>query len=288
MPDHVTGPTPIGVVLGRMSEAWEPANCGDCGKEFLRRAGAADHICPTCAMSAARRVALLAEERRVIDNLERWIPAWLMKAGLTRRELGATWDGIPPKLARILAHPPLEVRAMLAGALPAHGFGLAGDAGTGKTFALAALVRRMAEARWRAWAPAEGLRATRPWLAWVHWPERVNRMRVLSTVDGGLEDVERMIGSLAAAEVLVLDDLGAERLRGEYVDDWAASQLDGLVDRRYNDLRPTWFTTNLGGEEFLGRYGARLFSRLCSENALIRVPGGPDLRLIKPDAGGVS
>lgn len=286
MVDEKQHPEPIGVVLSRLQERWEQAVCAECGGGFLRRSGDEIGICPSCSSGRDRREALAEEAARVIQNMPRWAPAWLMKAGMSRRELTASFDQIPPRLARILAHPPLEVRALGAGALPEHGFGLSGDAGTGKTFALAAIMRQMLEARWRLWAPTDGMRATRPWLAWVHWPERVNRMRVLSTVDGGLEDVERMIAGLAEIEVLVLDDLGAERLRGEYVEDWAASQLDGLIDRRYNDLRPTWFTTNLSGEEFLGRYGARLWSRLCSENSLVRLPSGPDLRIMKP--GGAS
>jgi len=278
-----SGPEQLGVVLSRLQERWVQGDCADCARPFLRPPDHTVALCPACQMKADRREALSGEAARVIQNMERWVPAWLLKAGMSRRELGATWDGIPPKVARVLTHPPLEVRAMGAGRLPPHGFGLSGDAGTGKTFALAVLVRSMLEARWRAWAPEEGLKATRSWLAWVHWPERVNRMRVLSTVDGGLEDVERMISGLCQIEMLVLDDLGAERLRGEYSDDWAASQLDVLVDRRYNDLRPTWFTTNLSGEEFLGRYGARVYSRLCGENAFVSVPAGPDLRIVKPE-----
>jgi hypothetical protein len=278
-------PEPISLVLDRMRQAWAPVPCSACQQDFLRPDGSDAQVCPACAVAVSKRAVIEAEAERVIANLDRWIPVWLSKAGLSKRELTATWSGVPAKLARLLSHPPLEVRAMLAGGVPAHGFGLAGDAGTGKTFALAAIVKAMTVARWRAWAPLDGIRATRPWLAWEHWPERVNEMRVRSMSDGGFERVAGMMDSLSTIEVLVLDDLGAERLRGEYADDWAASQLDGVIDRRYNDLRPTWFTTNLGGEEFLGRYGARMYSRLCGANAMLQVPSGPDLRIVKPVGG---
>jgi DNA replication protein DnaC len=80
----------------------------------------------------------------------------------------------------------------------------------------------------------------------------------------------------------VIDDLGAERFVGaSYAEDWAASQLDLLVDGRYNDMRPTWYTTNLSPKEFLERYGPRLFSRLTAENPMLRVPTIPDMRRAK-------
>jgi DNA replication protein DnaC len=79
----------------------------------------------------------------------------------------------------------------------------------------------------------------------------------------------------------MLDDLGVERVRGRYDEDWAASQLDYLVDQRYNEMRPTWYTTNLSKPEFTDRYGSRLHSRLCGENPLYAVAAGHDLRMTR-------
>jgi len=84
--------------------------------------------------------------------------------------------------------------------------------------------------------------------------------------------------------VLVLDDLGAERAKGDYSEEWTSSLLDLVIDRRYNEMRATWWTANLGAEEFAARYGTRLWSRLTGANPAVMVPSGPDLRVV-PEKG---
>lgn len=277
--DRVGEPTPVGEALRLLTMNWVVGKCPQCGRDTMRLEGAEPGLCAGCreATVAGERVA--SEYARLMQNMEPWLTAWLLKAGLSRRELTATVAGIPAPVRRAIGHPALGVQRMLQGECPEHGFGLSGTAGTGKTFALAAAFRDMAAARWRLWGPTEGLRATRRWLCWLHWPEATNRMRVEATKDGGLERVENWVARWADVECLMLDDMGAERMRTEYGEDWATAQLDLLVDSRYNNLRPTWWTTNLHPDEFMERYGARLFSRLCGANALVRVPDSADMRM---------
>jgi DNA replication protein DnaC len=87
---------------------------------------------------------------------------------------------------------------------------------------------------------------------------------------------------MAAARVLVLDDLGTEILH----DGWR-SQFDDLLDERYGAMRKTILTTNLppaseketNPPSFKARYGARIADRIrqdghivvCSESSM-RVP----------------
>jgi DNA replication protein DnaC len=107
-----------------------------------------------------------------------------------------------------------------------------------------------------------------------------SEVRVIAAREqGGYAEAETMMKRLATVPALVLDDLGGERMRAEYEDDWVASMLDLLIDRRHNAMLPTWYTTNLARNEFMDRYGARLLSRLCGENTLVTVPAGPDMRM---------
>jgi hypothetical protein len=80
------------------------------------------------------------------------------------------------------------------------------------------------------------------------------------------------------AHVLVLDDLGAER-----VTDWTAAAVDNLVRKRYNAERPTIITSNLSTADFRRRVGPRLLSRLAETTQAV-VADGPDYRTERPES----
>lgn len=89
------------------------------------------------------------------------------------------------------------------------------------------------------------------------------------------------------AELLVLDDLGAERLT-----DWVEETMSLIVNTRYNERRPTIFTSNYEnvpadeGEmnSLLVRVGFRLHSRLWEMCEFLEYDG-PDYRNLPPNAG---
>lgn len=88
------------------------------------------------------------------------------------------------------------------------------------------------------------------------------------------------------AELLVLDDLGAERLT-----DWVEETMSLIVNTRYNERRPTIFTSNYedipeDGElqSLLVRVGFRLHSRLREMCEFLEYDG-PDYRNLPPNAG---
>lgn len=72
--------------------------------------------------------------------------------------------------------------------------------------------------------------------------------------------------ALAACDLLVLDDLGAEQasdMSGKRtMTPWGQSTLFLIVDERYRYRKPTLFTTNLTPTELKGRVGDRTYSRL--------------------------
>jgi DNA replication protein DnaC len=88
------------------------------------------------------------------------------------------------------------------------------------------------------------------------------------------------------AELLVLDDLGSERLT-----DWVEETMSLIVNTRYNDRKLTIFTSNyedIPGDDLntlLARVGFRLHSRLREMCTFLEYEG-PDFRDLPPNAGG--
>lgn len=268
--------------MDKILAGWTEAECSWCKGKFYTIIGVTSQTaCMDCIEKNKKAEKAQAEFATVTANLDAWIPRWLQKAGMSIRETQAEYAQIPQYLKTAIGDPSLGVGMVLDGRLPRHGFGLSGSAGGGKTFALAAMFKMSVRENWFRRCPQEGMKGTNIWLSWVRWPEKVNQWRVGSMQDKGIEKVMLEVEKMSKIEALVLDDLGAERLKGEYSDDWATSQLDLLIDKRYNAMKPTWFTTNLTPQEFAARYGARMWSRLCGENPLVRIGGHPDLRIHK-------
>ena len=71
-----------------------------------------------------------------------------------------------------------------------------------------------------------------------------------------------MIQRYTAAGLLVLDDVGAERLRETGEDSWAADILYRIVGRRHVAMKPTVFTSNLTLGEVKVRVGERITERI--------------------------
>ncbi len=204
------------------------------------------------------------------------------QAGMSSREMTADANLIP-RAVRDAMQPAVSSFVAITNGQPVRkGFGLSGTAGVGKSFALACMFRQgaVAVARARLDRGCNVTEAAIPWFLWRRWPEVVNRLRVTSTREGGLEQVESILAPLYTTPCLVLDDLGAERVKN-YEDDWATSQLDLLVDHRHGAMLPIWWTTNLHREAVATRYGVRFYSRLCGDNPLLEVGRAADQRLRK-------
>jgi DNA replication protein DnaC len=90
---------------------------------------------------------------------------------------------------------------------------------------------------------------------------------------GGL-DVDML--QYETTPLLVLDDLGAERLT-----EWAGDQLQRLAHTRSHNGRPIIVTTNLSGAEIRARYTPRLIERLFGGARLVTIDG--DSRRNIPD-----
>lgn len=84
---------------------------------------------------------------------------------------------------------------------------------------------------------------------------------------------EHALAEYAAADLLVLDDLGAERPT-----EWTGERLYALINRRWLEERPTVATTNLEPDPLREALGERVFSRLVGNDAVVLRLAGKDRR----------
>ena len=109
---------------------------------------------------------------------------------------------------------------------------------------------------------------------------------VRDTYNRSVEETEmEVLQPLLAADLLVLDDLGAER-----TSEWVQETLGLVVNTRYNAKRPTIFTSNLvdspdntDPRSFTFQLGARTRSRLIEMCDWIEIQGA-DVREVGPHA----
>jgi DNA replication protein DnaC len=127
-----------------------------------------------------------------------------------------------------------------------RGFTVLGDHGSGKTWEAMALARALlVEDR----IPVQTVTA----------PELLELLR-----PGGSGD----IGQFKVAPVLVLDDLGTEK-----VTDWVDEQLYTIAGFRASRNLPMIITSNLEPDQIKKRYDARLVQRLFGGSTLLHIKG---------------
>jgi len=148
---------------------------------------------------------------------------------------------------------------------------LMGGTGVGKTHLIVALLKGLIE------KGAEGL--------FVDYQELLKRIQ--SSYDpAALTAEHRVVRPVLETEVAVIDDLGSNRIT-----DWVEDTINYLLNRRYNEKKPTLITANLKDERMTGaagervthatfeeRLGARVSSRLREMCRLVEIVA-PDYRL---------
>ena len=183
----------------------------------------------------------------------------------------AVMNRIPKEIKQRL--PQKSVKSLNGGEYPEKGFGIGGNTGGGKSMALAAILKTCFKEKAKANAPKMGhFNIAR--VLWSCWPDEVNYLRA-HALDS---DTAERILALQTVPLLILDDLGRERIRGSYAEDWAASQLDGIINHRYRHEMPILWTTNVPAAHLVVLYGSALVSRLTGDNPLIWFNDLPDMR----------
>lgn len=238
--------------------AWQERNRREASKAEIaaaerERARLPEPVCPTCDGARFVYTRAIGAGPHDVAPCEcmplRERAAW---SGIDRRYQGATLDTFEPLDGKAEA---LEACRAWDGR---RSVVLTGETwGTGKThLGVGLLMRRL----------AEGGRAR-----FVSVPDFLEGLR--SRFDPNAGDQAQAYAERYAAEpLLMLDDLGAER-----VTDWTREAVRVLIDRRYRLERPTIVTTNCASEGELADYiGGAVVSRL-RDAMWIRVAGA-DMR----------
>ena len=88
-----------------------------------------------------------------------------------------------------------------------------------------------------------------------------------------LPDTDAVIDKYSKVELLVIDDLGAEK-----GSEWVIETLFMIINRRYEDMKPMFVTSNLSPSELAEKLGDRFMSRLCGHDTVIEKLSGDDYR----------
>lgn len=92
-------------------------------------------------------------------------------------------------------------------------------------------------------------------------------LRIRGTFNKNSEFTEEQImRRLIEIEVLVLDDMGAEKMT-----DWAETTIYNLIDQRYRHEKPIIITTNLNLSEIGDRIGPRTMDRLAESYVNVKL-----------------
>ena len=130
---------------------------------------------------------------------------------------------------------------------PTRGLFFFGKAGTGKTHLVAKIAQE-----------------TKLQTKFVKMAKLLLELR--SNFGGDSWENEKIIEKLSKVELLIIDDLGAEKMS-----DWVAETLYLLIDERYGNMKPTIITSNFSLEELEERIGDRICSRIMAMCRLVRV-----------------
>lgn len=149
---------------------------------------------------------------------------------------------------------PHDVRSLL----------LLGPTGTGKTYQAYAALRRAVTTAIKV---RSGLYYTRNWQA-MTYADLCASLRP----HGRDYDPEAVFAGYLRKDILLIDDLGAAK-----TSDFVEETTYRLINSRYNDMKPTIYTTNLALPDLKDAVGDRIASRLAEDCVRI-VLDGPDRR----------
>lgn len=105
-------------------------------------------------------------------------------------------------------------------------------------------------------AVANELKARGKTVVFQSVPELLERIRKTFNKDQA-ETEDQIMTALLKCDLLILDDIGAEKLS-----DWVSDVLFRIIDGRYRRNLPILYTSNLKPSELLDKLGGRIYDRI--------------------------
>ena len=223
-------------------------------------------ICPECAARlATEEKAKLSERDRQkrMDRARRAVSASSMGTLLANASFDE-WEN-RPELAKLFADCRAYAKEWPDRKAQGKGLVLAGLNGTGKSY-LAACIKREVEAQGDV-------------VVFVSVPDLGGRIRATWDREKGAPTEQEVFDAMTDADLLVLDDLGAEAPRPI-----TEEQLYRIIDGRYRNKRPVVVTANVSPKDFEARFGIRIADRFA-ETCDVLIANAKSYRRILAERG---
>lgn len=179
------------------------------------------------------------------------------RSGLSKRMKGFTFGNFKPYVSPSAARATEKVESYLKSweenSATGRGLYFCGDVGTGKTHLAVAVMNELIS---RKRVPA----------LFVTVPELLDNMRGAYNDPG--RDIDEWMAAVKNADLLLLDDLGAER-----ANEWVRERIFVIVNHRYREELPTIFTSNIGPKDLANQLGERTASRIIGMSDWISLEG---------------
>lgn len=199
-------------------------------------------------------------ERREWERMRRDARVTSLKerSGLSKRMKGYTLVNFdpyanPPETMRATERVESYLKSWEENKEEGKGLYFCGSVGTGKThLAVAVMNELMSKKR----VPS----------LFVTVPELLDNLRGAYMIPG--RDLDEWMEAVKNADLLVLDDLGAEKPTA-----WVQERVFVIVNHRYREALPTIFTSNTEPEDLPAQLGERTASRIIAMTEGIRLNG---------------
>ncbi|HEV3476010.1 MAG TPA: ATP-binding protein [Rubrobacteraceae bacterium] len=179
------------------------------------------------------------------------------RSGLSKRMRGYTFANFKPYFSPSAARAAEKVETYLKNweenKEAGRGLYFCGDVGTGKTHLAVAVMNELIQ---RKRVPS----------LFVTVPEFLDNLREAYMIPG--RDLDEWMDAVKNADLLVLDDLGAEK-----PNPWVRERLFVVVNHRYREALPTLFTSNIGPKDLASQLGERTASRIIAMCEWISLEG---------------
>ncbi len=179
------------------------------------------------------------------------------RSGLSKRMRGYTFANFKPYVSPSVARATEKVEKYLKNweenREAGRGLYFCGDVGTGKTHLAVAVMNEVMQ---RKRVPS----------LFITVPEFLDNLREAYMIPG--RDLDEWMDAVKNADLLVLDDLGAEK-----PNPWVRERLFVVVNHRYREALPTLFTSNIGPKDLASQLGERTASRIIAMCEWIALEG---------------